>query len=329
MLILIFVAVLFVRFLSWNEGAWLCEGGAWIKHGNPSSPMPKTVCGDNEKKAIKSFEECAAAGNPVMESYPRQCRAQSGEAFTEDIGNELDKSNLIKVNNPRPDQAIQSPLVVEGEARGSWYFEASFPVKLLDANGKELAITPAQAQGDWMTEEFVPFKAELKFEPPATEAGFFVLEKDNPSGLPQYDDELRIPVKFEKAVETTKVKIFFNNNMMDPAISCDKVFPVEREVAKTEVVARAALTELLKGATEEEEGNEFYSNINSGVKIEGLTIENGTARVDFDEQLESGVAGSCRVTAIRSQITETLKQFSTVNDVIISINGRTEDILQP
>ena len=34
---------------------------------------------------INSFEECAAAGNPVMESYPRQCRSQDGRLFVEEI----------------------------------------------------------------------------------------------------------------------------------------------------------------------------------------------------------------------------------------------------
>lgn len=33
---------------------------------------------------ITNFEECAAAGNPVMESYPRQCRAD-GRLFVEEI----------------------------------------------------------------------------------------------------------------------------------------------------------------------------------------------------------------------------------------------------
>ncbi|PIP22172.1 MAG: hypothetical protein COX38_02115, partial [Candidatus Nealsonbacteria bacterium CG23_combo_of_CG06-09_8_20_14_all_39_25] len=48
-----------------------------------------------------------------------------------------------------------------------------------------------------------------------------------------------------------------------------------------------------------------------------------------DEQLEFQVGGSCKVSAIRAQITQTLKQFPTVDEVVISINGRTEDILQP
>jgi hypothetical protein len=41
--------------------------------------------GDTEVKEINSFEECAAAGNPVMESYPRQCRTTDGRIFTEVI----------------------------------------------------------------------------------------------------------------------------------------------------------------------------------------------------------------------------------------------------
>lgn len=34
---------------------------------------------------ITTFEECAAAGNPVMESYPRQCMTQDGRHFVEEI----------------------------------------------------------------------------------------------------------------------------------------------------------------------------------------------------------------------------------------------------
>jgi len=60
-----------------------------------------------------------------------------------------------------------------------------------------------------------------------------------------------------------------------------------------------------------------------------LTIENGVAKADFDPQLQFQVGGSCRVQAIRAEITQTLKQFPTVNEVFISVNGETELILQP
>ncbi len=132
-----------------------------------------------------------------------------------------------------------------------------------------------------------------------------------------------------KPAEAIKVKAYFNNDRMDPEFSCNKVFPAEREIPKTQAVARAALEELLKGATEEEKNQGFFTSINSGVKIQSLSIKDGVAKVDFDEQLEFQMGGSCRVAAIRAQITQTLKQFPTVDSVIISINGRTEDILQP
>jgi len=34
---------------------------------------------------INSFEDCVTAGNPVMESYPRQCRTVYGQTFVEEI----------------------------------------------------------------------------------------------------------------------------------------------------------------------------------------------------------------------------------------------------
>lgn len=130
-------------------------------------------------------------------------------------------------------------------------------------------------------------------------------------------------------LETMAVKVYFNNSNLDPEYSCNKVFPVEREIKKTAAVARAALEELLRGATEADKQEGFFTSINPGVKIQKLAIENKTARVDFDEQLEFQMGGSCRVAAIRAQITQTLKQFPTIENVIISIDGETETILQP
>lgn len=151
----------------------------------------------SKQSSISSFEECAAAGNPIMESYPARCNA-NGKTFTEDIGNELEKSDLIQVENPRPNTVITSPLLVAGRARGTWYFEADFPIYLYDAQGKEIARAIAQAQGELMTEEFVPFETTLTFSVPETKTGELVLERSNPSGLPENTDELRIPVQFSE-----------------------------------------------------------------------------------------------------------------------------------
>lgn len=240
-----------------------------------------------------------------------------------------EQSDLIHLETPLANQTISSPLIISGQARGSWFFEASFPIKLYDSNGELLGVAVAQSIGDWMTDNFVPFKAELDFNYSSSTEGVLVLEKDNPSGLPEYDDQLRIPVQLSMSPEKIKVKAFFINTKLDPDVSCNKVFPVEREIIKTPAIARAALNELLAGTTTEEEEDGFIKTIASDVEIQSLTIENGVARVDFNEQLENGSGGSCSSVAIVSQINATLKQFASINEVIISINGRTEDILQP
>lgn len=118
----------------------------------------------------------------------------------EQPGNEDPEPGLVRVSSLKANDAITSPLVIEGEAWGPWFFEASFPVKLLDGNGKVLAQVPAQAQGEWMTENFVAFKATLTFAAPATATGTLVFEKDNPSGLPEHADEFRLPIRFSSVV---------------------------------------------------------------------------------------------------------------------------------
>ncbi len=148
-------------------------------------------------RSIRSFEECGAL-YPIMESYPPRCATPDGRSFTQDIGNELDKIDKIQAENPRPNQMITSPLTIVGQARGMWFFEASFPIKLLDSNNNVIATGIAQAQGEWMTENFVPFTATLQFAPQTIgSAGTLILQKDNPSGDPQRDESLRIPIRFQ------------------------------------------------------------------------------------------------------------------------------------
>ena len=199
LLIFGFILVFFGLFvLRGNEDDWICQNGEWIKHGNPSAEMPIGLC---PGALIESFEDCVKAGNPVMESYPRQCR--SGQNFfVEGIGNELEKMDLIRLDNPRPNQVLKSPLVIRGEARGTWFFEAVFPIVLTDWDGRIIAQSYATAKGDWMTEDFVQFEGILEFENPEnigdfSRRGALILQKDNPSGLPEHDDALEISIRFE------------------------------------------------------------------------------------------------------------------------------------
>jgi len=278
-------------------------------------------------KKITNFEECAAAGYPVMESYPRQCRTPQGNSFTEDIGNQLEMVDFIKVSSPLPNQAITNNFTIEGKAVGNWFFEASFSIKLV-VDGQTITTINAEAKGDWMTTDFVDFTAVL-FYPTSTEnrKADLILERDNPSGLPENDKSLRIPVVLSGEAEA--VYVFWGTQGKE----CNKVVasPVIRfkHLGDQQTTARLVLEELLKGPTDAEKKSGFFTSINSGVKIQKFSIENNVVRVDFDKQMEFQMGGSCRVAAIRAQITQTLKQFSIIKEVIISIDDRTEDILQP
>lgn len=113
-----------------------------------------------------------------------------------------EKAGLIRVTTPHPGKAITSPLVVEGEARGFWFFEASFPLVLTDWDGKIIAQGYATALDEWMTEEYVPFRGVLEFEEPKSigdfsNRGTLILKKDNPSGLPEHDDALEMTIYFK------------------------------------------------------------------------------------------------------------------------------------
>ena len=199
---------------------------------------------------------------------------------------------------------------------------------LADSRNNIIARGLATAKSDWMTKDFVPFSAKLEFTPDYAKSGTLIVHNNNPSNNTENNREKRIPVFFAQK-ETILVQVYFVNTKLDPNFMGEKVFPVQRSILKTQAVARAALEELLKGPTQQEQGAGYSTSINSGVKIQKLSIVDGTARVDFNSQLEFQVGGSARVGTIRAQITQTLKQFSAVKDVIISINGRTEDILQP
>ena len=108
--------------------------------------------------------------------------------------------DLIEIDSPVYGSTISNPVTVAGKARGNWYFEASFPVQIVDEDGTILGSAPAQAQGapgGWMTGEYVPFSAQISFSKPKGKTGKVIFKKDNPSGDPARDDSVSIPIVFK------------------------------------------------------------------------------------------------------------------------------------
>jgi len=137
---------------------------------------------------------------------------------------------------------------------------------------------------------------------------------------------------------SSSLKLFFSNKIQDPNnLNCEVTYSVSREVSRPTNNSESRvgeltyilLKELLNGPTKVEKSQGFFTSINLGTKIQKISIVRGVATIEFSEELVKGVAGSCRVQAIRSQITETLKQFPEIREVVILVNGDFETILQP
>lgn len=174
--------------------AMLCPDGSTVGRSGPNcefAPCPISV-----NQTVIDFDSCVARGNPVMESYPRRCSA-SGQTYTEELTTSPDGADDPRISEPLVDAIVTSPLIVRGQAPGSWFFEGSFPVQLLGVDGKILASGLATAEGDWMTTSLVPFMATLSFPSPQSGSGTLVLERDNPSGLPEMATSVSVPIRFE------------------------------------------------------------------------------------------------------------------------------------
>lgn len=171
---------------------------------NMNNDVPTPVA--TSTPTVLSFEDCLAAGYPVMESNPRQCRTPDGRTYAEEP-DEADRETMITYKNasannivaetPWPGAVTGKTFTVKGEARGPWYFEASFPIRVVGTNGTLIATAIAQAQGEWMTEDFVPFEAVVTVPPNFMGEAFLVFERDNASGLPEHEASMQFPITIE------------------------------------------------------------------------------------------------------------------------------------
>jgi len=160
----ILIGGLVAGYLMWSspdntqEGTWMCQNGEWVKQGNPTANKPA-----------------------------RECEPEPGQEAPS-------KQEQVSLSQPQANKTLTSPVSVKGQAKGSWFFEGVLPVRLETRDGQALAEGSLQAQGEWMTEEMVPFAGELEYEVSSSTEGFLVIKKSNPSGLPENEDRYQVPV---------------------------------------------------------------------------------------------------------------------------------------
>jgi glyoxylase-like metal-dependent hydrolase (beta-lactamase superfamily II) len=142
----------------------------------------------SEKSFITNFEECVDAGNPVMESYPRQCRTEDGKNFTE----------LIDI--PQKTNTTFSNLYVDS--------------KLVDCVGvapQQCMLVREDADSDW--EFFYDQISGFKFE------------KGYEYKLKIKTTKIKNPPADASSLKYTLIKVLEKNNVDNPIQVSDGVFP--------------------------------------------------------------------------------------------------------
>lgn len=237
----------------------------------------------------------------------------------------------IRLDEVVEGQNLEFPNVVYGEATGGWFFEADFPVDIQSPSGEILAQTYAQAIGPWMTSEYVSFFVELpELVNINNKSVQLVFKKANPSGLPENDDSVSVSVNVVSD-EENEVFVYWSNDQFDPnAYNCGQVYPVVRNASGENTGYKEALALLFEGPTQSEKTEGYFTSINEGVELLQSDLEEETLRIRLSPRLEENLGGSCKVSAIRAQIQQTVLHAADVSRVEILVPGKTAgETLQP
>jgi len=161
------------------------------------------------------------------------------------------------------------------------------------------------------------------------------LEQGKVSIIEETRDEISVLTNRQQTTdyESIEVNSFFANSIKDPdQLDCGRVFLLKRSIPKKyDSNLLNSVLGLLEPLSAKEKEAGYLSAIPDGTILKYVKLEDsGTAVVNFSGNLNKS-AGSCAVTAIRAQISQTLLQFSAVKSVVICIDGNCnqDEILQP
>jgi len=217
----------------------------------------------------------------------------------------------ILLTSPTEGSTVTSPLVVFGFARVP---SESFEFRLAEADGslvREGTVFTNVGEED----QFSPFRFEIFL--PAFSSDEFVLEvftRSPRDGSQQDTTALRLHLLSAK---NATFDVYFKEAR---ASGCDDVSPFARSVSQTSATARAAILELLAGTTPADRDAGVSSALPVSLKLQNLSISDGEARVDFSAEL-GNISRSCTQEGAIAQITQTLLQFPSVQDVTITSEG--------
>ncbi len=111
-----------------------------------------------------------------------------------------DTASLVSISIA-PGSTITDGQVITGTLTGGYFFEANARASLLDADKNVMTTFPIAATSDWMTAGPVNFKMIVNYAvddtPIRKGPGYLSIHNDNPSGMPENDKYVDIPVIIE------------------------------------------------------------------------------------------------------------------------------------
>lgn len=138
-----------------------------------------------------------------VDSVARNIEEEILQSFSfegsEEVHTSTSKEGRFIIDSPERGEIIKSPLSVQGQVFGKWFFEGDFSVRLETVDGEVLAEVPVIPQGVTDEETYAPFEVSLVFQDTTATSGVLFLGRSDSFDLPA------------EASVTTSIYVVFDN----------------------------------------------------------------------------------------------------------------------
>jgi Sporulation and spore germination len=310
-------------------GGWLHDVGLPM-----TKPLEATVVKNNEQRAItlQAFERAVLSYDPKNPDAFRVERGNIG-ADAAAMANRPQENSAAAIQLPAPNARVTLPLHIVARFKGRTDAAVEAELRWSDGTVFSNTLPVLREDRDPIVVDSINWLVET--EPPRPAAPQATLTLKRLSG--EVIAKQNVTVLHYDSPETQQVKLYWIDDVLDLHSSI-------RIIPKTPAVATAALQELLWGIDPSSLAGFNTALPSPGqvlaypgrtlawgprVTLRSLVIRDGVATADFSREINAYGGGAARVGAIRAQIESTLKQFPTVREVVIAVEGRAEDAIQP
>ena len=321
----------------WNyiNRADLFPGGWFHDIGLPmTGALDATVKKNGQTRDItlQAFERAVLSYDPQNPTDFQVERGNIGADAATTIGGntQVDKDAAIQIS--APNATVTLPLHILARFHTP---DTQIEAELLWGDGTILTNTlpVLREDGDAIVVDSMNWLIESEPPRPSTQQARLTLRHLTGEVIAQQDVTV---LRFDSP-DTLQVQLYFLDDQ-------GGVHATTRAIPRTLAVGSAALQELLWGIdpsslagfttalpTPQEVLNRNPHNPAWGprVTLRSLIIDNGIATADFSGEINAYGGGSARVEGIYQQVVSTLKQFTAVTDVKITVEGQSAAVLQP